>query len=58
MALRELGRVDGHAVDNALLQSLSPLGWARINLTGDFLWRSSAKIGAGRFGVLRPLQSV
>jgi hypothetical protein len=38
-------RGNGHAVD-ALLQYLSPLGWEHINLTGDYLWRSSAKIGA------------
>jgi len=25
-------------------------------LTGDYLWRSSAKIGAGKFRPLRPLQ--
>ncbi|QOF75886.1 hypothetical protein IG197_35015 (plasmid) [Aminobacter sp. SR38] len=37
-------------------------GWSRsrpsqhINLTGDYLWRSSAKIGAGKFRPLRPLQ--
>jgi hypothetical protein len=31
---------------------LSPLGWEHINLTGDYLWRSSAKIGADKF---RPL---
>ena len=35
---------------------LSPLGWEHINLTGDYLWRSSAKIGAGKFRPLRPLQ--
>ncbi len=46
----------GHAVDDALLQYLSPLGWEHINLTGDYLWRSSAKIGAGKFRPLRPLQ--
>lgn len=45
-----------HAVDDALLQYLSPLGWEHINLTGDYLWRSSAKIGAGKFRPLRPLQ--
>jgi hypothetical protein len=39
----------------ALLQYLSPLGWEHINLTGDYLWRS-AKIGAGKFRPLRPLQ--
>jgi hypothetical protein len=43
-------------VDGALLQYLSPLGWEHINLTGDYLWRSSAKIGAGKFRPLRPLQ--
>ncbi len=35
---------------------LSPLGWEHINLTGDYLWRSSAEIGAGKFRPLRPLQ--
>jgi hypothetical protein len=48
----------GHdqGVDNALLQYLSPLGWEHINLTGDYLWRSSAKIGVGKFRPLRSLQ--
>ncbi|MBK8185414.1 MAG: hypothetical protein IPK63_21905 [Candidatus Competibacteraceae bacterium] len=32
------------------------LGWAHINLTGDYLWRSSAKSGADKFRPLRPLQ--
>ena len=49
-------RGNGHAVDDALLQYLSPLGWEHINLTGDYLWRNSAKIGAGKFRPLRPLQ--
>ena len=49
-------RGNGHAVDDALLQYLSPLGWEHINLTGDYLWRSSAKIGPGKFRPLRPLQ--
>ena len=26
-----------------------------INLTGDYLWRSSTKVGAGKFRPLRPL---
>nr|BCT22985.1 hypothetical protein [Klebsiella pneumoniae] len=30
-------------------------GWEHINLTGDYLWRSSAKVGAGKFRPLRPL---
>jgi hypothetical protein len=40
-----------------LQKRLSPLGWEHINLTGDYLWRSSAKIGSGKFRPLRPLQS-
>jgi hypothetical protein len=35
---------------------LSPLGQEHINLTGDYLWRSSAKIGAGKVRPLRVLQ--
>ena len=50
-------RGHGQTVDEAMLQYLSPLGWEHINLTGDYLWQSSAKIGAGRFRPLRPLQS-
>ena len=48
-------RNHGQGVDGALLQYLSPLGWEHINLTGDYLWRSSAKVGSGKF---RPLQSL
>jgi len=51
-ALRE----DGRDIDETLLRHLSPLGWEHINLTGDYLWRSNAKIGAGKFRPLRPLQ--
>ncbi len=49
-------RGHGQAVDDSLLQYLSPLGWEHINLTGDYLWRSSSKIGAGKFRPLRPLK--
>ncbi|WNV03390.1 Tn3 family transposase [Candidatus Methylospira mobilis] len=48
-------RSNGHAINDELLQYLSPLGWEHINLTGDYLWRSNAKIGAGKFRPLRPL---
>ena len=48
-------RSSGQTVDDALLKFLSPLGWAHINLTGDYLWRSSIKVGAGKFRPLRPL---
>ena len=50
--------LDGHgqAVDDTLLQYLSPLGWEHINLTGDYLWRSNSRIGAGKFRPLRPLK--
>ncbi|WP_341305482.1 Tn3 family transposase [Pseudomonas sp. TMP25] len=54
---RAANALRGHAkgIDDALLQYLSPLGWEHINLTGDYLWRSSAKIGAGKFRPLRLL---
>ena len=29
-------------------------GWEHVDLTGDYLWRSSAKTGGGRFRPLRP----
>jgi hypothetical protein len=45
----------GQAVDDALLQYLAPLGWEHINLTGDYLWRSSARISLGKFRSLRPM---
>ena len=48
-------RGHGQPVDDALLQYLSPLGWEHINLTGDYLWRSCARVGAGKFRPLRPL---
>jgi hypothetical protein len=47
-------RTGGTAVDEALLQYLSPLGWEHINLTGDYLWRSP-KVGKGKFRPLRGL---
>ncbi len=46
-------RSSGQTVDDALLKFLSPLGWAHINLTGDYLWRSSVKVGVGKFRPLR-----
>jgi len=43
----------GQEMDIALLRYLSPLGWEHINLTGDYVWRSRAKIGVGKFRPLR-----
>ena len=56
---RAINAMRSHAkpVDDALLQYLSPLGWEHINLTGDYLWKSSAKVGAGKFRSLRPMSS-
>jgi TnpA family transposase len=50
-------RGHGQPVDDRMLQYLSPLGWEHINLTGDCLWRNSAKVGAGKFRPLRPVSS-
>ena len=48
-------RGQDQGIDDTLLQYLSPLGWEHINLTGDYLWRSNTKVGAGKFRPLRPL---
>ena len=50
-ALRE----QGQEIDTDHLQYLSPLGWEHINLTGDYLWKSNARIGNGKFRPLRRL---
>ena len=42
-------------VKPARMPESTPLGWEHINLTGDYLWRSSTKVGAGKFRPLRPL---
>ena len=54
---RATSSLRGHkqTIDDALLQYLSPLGWEHINLTGDYLWRRSSKVGAKKFRPLRPL---
>ena len=54
---RAVAALRSHAlpVDENLLQYLSPLGWEHVNLTGDYLWRSNTKTGAGKFRPLRPL---
>ena len=49
-------RSHGQPVDKALLEYLSPLGWEHINLTGDYLWRRSAKLGPRKFRTLRPFK--
>ena len=49
-ALRE----HGQAVDDKLLQHLSPLGWEHINLTGDYIWRQHRLVESGKFRPLRP----
>jgi TnpA family transposase len=48
-ALRE----NGHPVDPALRKHLSPLGWEHINLTGDYQWRNTARLGKSKFRPLR-----
>jgi TnpA family transposase len=48
-ALRE----NGHTPDPALRKHLSPLGWEHVNLTGDYQWRNTAKLGKSKFRPLR-----
>lgn len=47
-------RTHGQSVEEEQLKYLSPLGWEHINLTGDYVWRSSAKAGVRKFRALRP----
>jgi len=47
-------RKNCQGIDDTLFQYLSPLGWEHINLTGDYLWRSSARVSAGKYRPLRP----
>ncbi len=35
---------------------LAPDAGVSVHIVRDYLWRSSAKIGAGKFRPLRPLQ--
>jgi TnpA family transposase len=44
----------GQAIDQTLLQHLSPLGWEHINLTDDYVWRQAWKAQPGKFRPLRP----
>ena len=46
-------RAAGVEVDDKLLSNLSPLGWDRINLTGDYIWRQSKRVEKGKFRRLR-----
>ena len=43
----------GIEVKEEYLQHLSPLGWEHINLTGDYQWRNTAKLGKSKFRPLR-----
>src|ERR1700730_11907608 len=44
---------NGHTPDPALRKHLSPLGWEHVNLTGDYQWRNTAKLGKSKFRPLR-----
>jgi hypothetical protein len=43
----------GRAFDPALPKHLSPLGWEHIDLTGDYQWHNTAKLGGSKFRPLR-----
>jgi hypothetical protein len=40
-------------IDKTLLPHLSPLGWERINLNGDYLWQHNNLVGPSS---VRPLR--
>lgn len=46
-------RAHGQFVEEEHLKYLSPLGWEHINLTGDYVWKNSSKVGASKFRALR-----
>jgi hypothetical protein len=41
-------------IDEALIAHVSPLGWAHIGLTGDYLWDAAADSRTDRY---RPLHN-
>ena len=44
----------GESVPGALLPHLAPLGWQHVNLTGDYLWTTTAGgVGPNGFRALR-----
>ena len=51
-AVSELGS-RGVKIDPALLSQLSPLGWDRINLTGDYVWSDGIELDADGLMPLR-----
>ncbi len=48
---------NGKVIDDTLLRNLSPLGWEHINMTGDYIWKSSKKTDRSKFRPLRPFQN-
>lgn len=50
-------RYKENEIDDTLYQYLSPLGWEHINLTGDYIWRSTVKVGKGKFRPMRTIQN-
>lgn len=45
-------RSSGVTFDDALLAHLSPMGWAHISLTGDYLWQRASRLAPGEFRTL------
>lgn len=41
-----------YTIDDALLAHLSPMGWAHISLTGDYLWHRANRLSPGEFRTL------
>ena len=42
----------GGTFDDALFAHLSPMGWAHISLTGDYLWQRANRLSPGEFRTL------
>jgi hypothetical protein len=52
-AMAEL-RKRGTTLDPALLSQLFPLGWDRVNLTGDYIWSDGVELDADGLMPLQP----
>jgi TnpA family transposase len=48
-------KAHGAALPDDLATHLSPLGWAHIGLTGDYVWRADGGLRGGRLRPLRPI---
>jgi len=47
----------GISLNEQLISHLSPRGWERIKLSGDYFWRTNLKLRQGKYRSLRSVDS-